>query len=143
MGDEIKPEVPVDTLDAEMARYSGHYLESCDLMQQPATLVIEAVYPPNSRKDQDGKGRPIDKPVLSFKGTSKELILGATNERLVKACLGRKASAWIGKSLKLSVRFLKEAFGQTNVPTIRVVLPPDVPMPFNCRKHYGADRPYS
>jgi hypothetical protein len=128
-------------LDAAMARFDGPYLESSDLTQRMVTLTISGVIPPGVEKDKGGKGKTIDKPMICFEKAAKRLILGRTNERIIKAIHGKKASGWIGKAVTLCVRYLPEAFGQTNVPTIRVMPPSNVPLPFNCRKHFGEAEP--
>jgi hypothetical protein len=128
-------------LDAAMSKFEGNYIESSDLMHGHATLTIAGVVPPNTDKDKDGKGKLIDKPILSFERTTKRLIIGRTNERILKAIHGRKASGWIGKQITLGVRYLAEAFGEKNVPTIRIIPPADVPLPMSARNHFGTAEP--
>lgn len=131
---------PIEDLDAQMSRYEGDFLESADLMQSPpVTVVIEKVTPPMVEKDAAKK--PIKHPILDLKGAKKRFVTGKTNERLIKAIHGKKASGWIGKSITLCVRYLPEAFGEKNVPTLRVQLPPGVAMPMQCRKFYGEEKP--
>lgn len=142
--EEVKTEaLPQDDagkiLDAAMSRFEGAFIESADLMQSQATLTISGVVPPNTEKDSAKK--LINRPIVAFRGTTKRFIVGKTNERLLKALHGKKASGWLGKQVKIGVRYLPEAFGQTWVPTLRIIMPPDVPMPMSCRKHYGFAEP--
>lgn len=142
MSDEQAKEPAADDLDVQMARFEGNFIESADLMQKQATLTIEGVVPPMVEKDKNGQGKPIDKAIISFRGTTKRLIVGKTNERIIKAIHGKKASGWIGKQIKIGVRFLREAFGEKNVPTVRVIPPPEIPLPMAARKFFGAESPY-
>jgi hypothetical protein len=143
--EEVPVETPAETgsegkqLDAAMARFEGHFVESADLMSKQVTLTIAGVVPPNT--EADAKKKLINRPILSFNKTSKRLILGKTNERIIRAIHGPKASGWLGKAITLSVRYLPEAFGEKNVPTVRVVPPVGIPLPMNCRKHYGMETP--
>lgn len=120
-------------------RFEG-FLESSDLMQcPPVRLTIAGVSQPGSEKAKDG--RVIDKPIIAFEGTNKRMILGKTNERLIKSLHGARPADWAGKTIVIGVRYLASAFGFTNVPTIRVILPKGAPMPFSCNKHYGSAKP--
>lgn len=146
MPEDVTPEAdPQDDsakqLDAAMGRFEGNYIESADLMRAQAVLTIESVVPPNT--ESDAKKKLINRPVISFRGTSKRFILGKTNERILRAVHGRKASQWAGKQIRLGVRYLAEAFGERDVPTIRIIPPPDVPLPMGVRKHYGTEQPRS
>lgn len=123
-------------------RYVGNFIESADLMHSdPVTLAIADAIPPGTEKSADG--RLIDRPIIAFEKTDKRFILSKTNERLVKAMHGSKPRSWTGQPITLTVRYLPKAFGETNVPTVRVVLPDGVPMPMACRKHYGQAQPIS
>lgn len=123
------------------ARYEGNFLQAQDLMQQPngVEVVIDAVIPPNTEKDATNK--PIKEMMLAFKGAKKRLVVGKTNFRIIASQHGRKPSGWIGKKIKIVVRYLDSAFKETNVPTIRVMPPDDLPLPMGCRKWFGRDKP--
>lgn len=139
--DQQQAEEAGKDLDAKMARFEGHYIESADLMQKMVTLTISSVVPPNTEKDKDGTGKLINKAIIGFEKTSKRFIVGKTNERIIKACLGKKASGWIGQKITLCVRYLPEAFGEKWVPAVRVMPPSHIPLPMNCRKHFGYAEP--
>lgn len=122
-------------------RFEGDFLESADLMQiKSVSLEILGATEPNTEKAADG--RLIDKPIIGFKGTPKRMILGKTNVRNIKAEHGAKPSEWAGKRITIEIRYLKKAFGETNIPTLRVI-PQTVPIPFASRKHMGQPEPFS
>lgn len=123
-------------------KFEGNFVESSDLMKSGAvSLKIKKVHGPNTIKAADG--RLIDKPIIEFDGAGKSMIIGRTNERLIKAQHGGKASEWIGKEITIAVRYLREAFGERNVPTLRVILPSNIPSPYACRKHLGQEQPFT
>ncbi len=126
-------------LDAAMGRYEGSFVESADIMTRPVTLIIASVVPPGV--ECDAKKKKIEKPIIGFEKANKRLILGRTNERILKAIHGKKASGWLGKPITLVVRYLAEAFGERNVPTIRILPPADVPLPMSARKFFGSEHP--
>ena len=129
-------------LDAGMAKFEGPFLESADLMSRPpCTMKISEVHPPDSMKSADG--RTIDKPVLAFEGAKKMLILNKTNVRILKAMFGFRASGWIGHPVTVGVRYLAKAFGQENVPTLRIIPPEGAAVPFSVKKHMGSETPLS
>lgn len=129
-------------LDAACARFEGPFLDSSDMMnREPVTLKIKAITPPNEMKAADG--RVIDKPIIEFEGARKMLILNKTNQKILKALFGTKASGWIGHPVTIGVRYLKSAFGQKNVPTIRIIPPEGVPIPFGVQKHFGSEKPWA
>jgi hypothetical protein len=129
------------SLDDAMAKFEGNFLESADLMHDPPVrVVISAVAPPNTERDSAKK--LIDKPILDFQGAKKRFILGKTNKRILKAWHGKKASGWIGKEIVIGVRYLKESFGQKNMPTLRIIPPKDVPLPKAARDFFGQETPY-
>lgn len=121
-------------------RFEGDFVESADLMRcPPVTKTIKAVVKPGSEKCANK--RVIDRPIIEFEGSSKRFICSKTNERLIKAIYGPKTSEWAGKQVTLMVRYLIEAFGEPDVPTLRIVLPRGIPMPFSVRKWYGSEKP--
>jgi len=127
-------------LDAEMKRFEGPFLESADLMScPPVKLTIADVHPPSTVKSADG--RMIDKPILVFEKTDRQMIVNKTNQRILKAMFGAKASGWIGHPVSVGVRYLSKAFGQTNVPTLRIIPPAGASIPFSAMKHMGSEAP--
>jgi len=131
-------------LDSACEKYQGAFVESADLMHlaNGVTLEIEKVTPPDKEKDKDGKGKLINKPILTFRGARKRFIVGKTNERILKAIHGKKASGWKGKKITLGVRYLEKAFGELNVPTIRIIPPENIPLPMSTRDHFGRPEPW-
>lgn len=130
MSDEGKPQ-----------RFEGDFLESADLMHSdPVRVKIAKVIPPNTEKAADG--RLIDRPIIEFHKAHKRFILSKTNVRLMKSLFGPTPAEWVDKEVTLGVRYLKTAFGEKNVPTVRVIVPDGSPMPFGARKHYGSPTPF-
>lgn len=119
-------------------RYEGNFIESADMMTvPPVRLTIESVAAPNTKKDATGK--LIKQPIIGFKETPKQFVCGKTNIRCIKADHGAKPDAWVGKQIVLTVRYLREAFGEKNVPTLRVI--PANPVPMGARKFMGYEKP--
>lgn len=134
-----------DDIDTMMARYEGNFVEAADLMGVSPVLTISSISAPGTEKAADG--RVIDKPIITFSGARKRLILGKTNIQIIAAMHGKKPSGWVGKQIKLGVRYLREVvvpFRATNVPTVRVIPPPEVEgtLPLKARKWMGSERPY-
>lgn len=126
-------------LDEQMAKYEGDFLEAADLMRISGDHIeveVSAVVGPGVEKDS--RKKLIERPILSFTGKHKRLIIGKVNTRIMRAMFGTKASGWVGKKIKLCVRY-GDWFGQKDVPTIRIVC--DVPMPWGSRQHYGREQP--
>ncbi len=123
-------------------QYEGDFVESADLMRSgQVTLTIAAVVPPGTERSKDG--RPIDLPIIAFEGATKRFVCSKTNERIVKAIHGPKVADWVGKQITLQVRYLRQAFGEWNVPTLRVVPPEGIPIPMAARKYFGKSEPFS
>lgn len=127
-------------LDEAMAsQFSGNFLDASDLPKgRNVAVTISEVVAPNIERDATKK--LIDKAILSFAGKQKRLILNKTNAKIIKMSHG-EPSKWVGQQISLTVRILKEAFGQSNVPVIRVVPPAGVNLTFGMRKKYGAEMP--
>ncbi len=121
-------------------QFEGNFLDALDIPKGGITVEIVDVVVPDAEKDKTGK--TIDKGILAFKGAKKRLILNKVNSKIIALAHGKKASEWIGKSITLTVRYLKTAFGQSNVPVIRVVPDESHPLTFGMRKNYGAAEPY-
>jgi hypothetical protein len=100
-------------------------------------LTIIDVVAPNIEKDSGGK--LINKPIISFKGAKKRLILNKINQKIIAMAYGTKPSLWADKKITLTVRILASAFGQVNVPVVRIVPPDGIALTFGMRKHYGAE----
>jgi hypothetical protein len=117
--------------------YEGPYLESADLIHTaPVTVTIKDLIPPNSVKCANGK--LIDKWIITFENATKQFICNRTNWRAIKSLHGVREH-WPGKQITLGVR-LTDAFGEHNVPCIRVLLPEEK-RSAQVRKQYGKDQP--
>jgi len=127
------------------SQFEGNFLDATDIPiingDSPGiTVEISGVVPPNAEKDNTGK--QINKTILSFKGAKKRLIINKVNARVLCQLHGKKASEWVGKKVTLVVRYLEKAFGQFNVPVIRIKADETHPLTFGVRKHYGSEKPY-
>ena len=128
--------------DAMRSAFEGNFLDATDILHRgDTTVTIESVSAPNTETDSQKKR--IDKAIVAFAGCKKRLILNKTNAKIIGMHHGQKASEWVGKKITLTVRFLEKAFGQTNVPVIRVVPPPTSPLTFGMRSKYGAAKPFN
>lgn len=131
---------PKSVDDGVRAQFEGDFLDATDIPAGGFTVTIAAIVPPNTERDATKK--VIDKTILAFDGARKRLILNKTNLKIIALMYGKKASDWVGKKVTLTVRYLEKAFGQTNVPVVRIVPAEDKPMTFGMRKNYGAAQPF-
>ena len=121
--------------------FEGDFLDATDIPPGGFTVEIASIVPPGSERDKQGKN--IDRTIIAFKGAKKRLIVNKTNLKIIALQYGKKASDWIGKPVTLTVRYLKSAFGQSNVPVIRIKPDESHPMTFGMRKNYGSDKPFT
>ena len=100
-------------------------------------LTIARFIEANTVKGADGK--LVEKDAIGFEGTDKMLVLNATNRRLIKIATGSsKPDGWIGKRIALYPVSIN-AFGQSNIPCIRIRIEDGKPVPFGVRKFLGKD----
>ena len=130
-------------IDKQMAgQFDGNFLDAVDLAgKEFVTVTISDVVAPN--QEHDAKKKLIDKTIIAFKGKQKRMIVNKTNLKVIKWAHGPKVSAWVDKDIVLTVRYLKEAFGNKNVPVLRVVPPEGKSLPVGMRKAYGSATPFS
>lgn len=88
----------------------------------------------------DSKKQVVELPVLYFEKSPKGFVLNKTNERILKLVLGKDISKWPGNKITLGVGFVA-AFGERDVPVIRVQPPKGIPLPFGVRKWLGKPKP--
>lgn len=88
----------------------------------------------------DSRGVIVEHPVVYFTGAKKGFVLNRTNERICRLLHGKRFADWTGKEITLGVRFVN-AFGERNVPVIRILPPKGIPLPFGVRKWVGKERP--
>lgn len=131
------------TIDRDMADvFQGNFMDASDIMGKGnVTVIIADVVAPKAEKDATGK--LIDRAIIAFKSATKRLIANKTNLKIIASMYGNKPSEWVGKPVTLGVRYLEKAFGQANVPTVRVIPPADKPLTFGMRKHFGSETPFS
>lgn len=126
---------------ADKKEYGDGFLYADDFVRDGKwcqfALTIKGIVPPNTIKAANKQ--MVDKVCLQFEEASKILAVNTTNERLLKmACGSAKSDNWVGKKVTFYPVSV-DAFGQTNVPALRVRLPKEVPMPFSARKQLGRD----
>jgi len=102
------------------------------------TVAIDHYKPAGEVKD--ASGTVVNKPVLYFAKAKKALILNRTNEKALILIHGKDRDKWQGQPVTLTVRFVN-AFGQSDVPTIRVEPPKGLPLTFGMRKWQGKAKP--
>lgn len=117
------------------------YLHAEDLLDGGAwterTAVVAEVLPPNTVKQADGT--LIPKPIVCFEKTSKRLVLGKINRRLLICALGTcKPAEWVGKSITIYAAS-GSWFGQSNVAALRIRVPAGKPRPFLKPAQLGDD----
>lgn len=130
-------------LDERMAsQFEGNFMDATDIMKAgDTTVTISDVSAPDQEKDATGKS--INKAILTFAKAKKRLILNKTNCKVMAGLYGKKATEWIGKPVTLCVRYLETAFGQKNVPVIRIKPESEGNLPFGMRKRYGSPKPFA
>ena len=94
----------------EMYPSSSSFLKADDLKGKKIKLTIDSV-----RMEQMDDRM---KPVVSFKGTDRELVLNKTNGTTIAAMYGDDTDDWTGKEIKLYPTIVD--FGGKSVPAIRV-----------------------
>lgn len=125
----------------DRVRFDGNFLDANDVRSAgDITLEISGVVPPNT--EYDAKKKLINRRIVSFKGAKKRLILNTVNSKIIVQLHGDLAQEWVGKKITLTTRWLESAFGQRNVPVIRVVPNSEGDLTFGMRKNYGSPRPF-
>lgn len=98
--------------------FPSKYLRATDLEGRTKTFVIDTV----AIEDVGGENKPADfKPVVSFAGDAKPLVLNKTNSMTIKAVLGPETTTWRGK--KIEVFPSTTPFQGKMVPCLRVRMP--------------------
>ena len=89
----------------DMSKYAGSEsadLKAVDFLGKHLKVVISAVeireYPVRDDKPANKK------PVLSFEGKDKALVLNATNTKILCGAYGKDDSGWIGHEIGLSTQ---------------------------------------
>jgi len=98
-------------------QYDGDYLEAAHLTGD-TKLVISEILPRASRKAKTD-GKPIDKPILKFKGAHRGMVLNKTNAKVLANAFGPDMARWTGQTITLYPTTCK-AFGVADTPCIRV-----------------------
>lgn len=99
--------------------FPSKYLRTGDL---PNKEIVNVVIDNLQVEDLMGNGNPSDKkPVLSFQGKSKGLVLNKTNANIVSDQYGDETDAWKGKPVGLYAT--ETEFRGKMVPCVRIKIP--------------------
>ncbi len=120
-------------------QYEGHFISGIDL-EKPVTVEISEVVQPGT--EADSAGQLIKQAILGFKGAKKRLVLNKANWRVIAAMYGKDETKWIGKTVTLACRYLKEFMGHQNVQCVRVIPPKGASVPMSIVKFMGKATPY-
>ena len=129
----------MSTVTTKRDPYEGsHFLKADDIMgrMEACTAVIDSILPPGA--ESDARGKVIDRKIVTFQKTGKQLILSPLNHKVLKINLGPNEEDWPGKKLTLVVRYL-DAFGELDLPCIRIW--PEKPIPKSMREKFGEEKP--
>ena len=102
--------------------FPSRYLKAADLQGRAARVTIDSC-----AYEQMGDGQ--NKPVLSFVGKQKGLVLNKTNAQLLVAAYGDDADAWRGKSLEIYPDRTPMQGKIVDCIRVRVPVPPAVQAP--------------
>jgi hypothetical protein len=96
--------------------FPSNYVGAHDLKGKDATLAIDSVSV--AELTMEG-GKKENKPVVTFKGAKKKLVLNKTNAKTIAALYGTDTNAWIGQPVTLYPTTCRGERGAT-VDCIRV-----------------------
>lgn len=96
--------------------YPSRYLKASDLKGQPATLTIAGV---EMVLMEQNDGSSKEKPVLSFRGTERQMVLNVTNARMLAELFGPETDSWVGQQFVIASQ--RVSFGNRIVDAIRVM----------------------
>jgi hypothetical protein len=109
------------------------WLRAETLQDKPRTLKISALY-----QEVLEEGTEDWETIISFERTAKELVLNATNKRLLKAMFGKKPQDWVGHNVTLQPEMV-DAFGE-RVEAVRVAGSPDIAADIRVDEPFGRGR---
>lgn len=103
------------------AMFDSKYISAWDLLDRdgkPRDVIVEIVKVQAAELVSEGN-KKSRRPVLSFRGRDKQLVVNKTIGKVMKSLYGEHVEAWIGKSIVLYGT--KTRVGQDdNVPCVRV-----------------------
>lgn len=95
--------------------FPGRFLSAADLDGKHVTLTIAGV----KRDRIEGEKGVEEKPIITFKETTRELVLARTNGECLVGMFGRSVAAWTGRRVILWPT-LTRLGAQGEVPCVRV-----------------------
>lgn len=109
------------------------WLRAETLQDKPRTLKISELY-----QEVLDEGSDDWETIISFEGKTRELVLNATNKRLLKAMFGKKPQEWVGHNVTLQPEMV-DAFGE-RVEAVRVAGSPDIRADIRVDEPFGRGR---
>lgn len=118
---------------------TGNYLGSHDLLIdgqfRTVELTICGYEPQMTVKRADGQ--LINKPILSFKGKSKKLILNKTNEGALHFTIGdNRVESLMGRKIRVQARMFKGMGGNIQIG-LRIIPPKGIMLPSKLIERIG------
>lgn len=104
------------------ALYPNRFMKAGEFAGKPYTLTISDVKVEELEGD---KGKKV-KGIVSFKETTKQLVLNRTNGECLKAMFGRETNNWVGKRVTFFPKTITDSFTDELIPAIRVLGSPDI-----------------
>ena len=97
--------------------YDAIYIGSWDLPEKDLTVKISKVV---GEELTTVGGRKNKKPILSFVGKEKKMVVNKTNSKAIAGMYGNYVEAWVGKRITLYVSTTNNPDGSGSVECIRI-----------------------
>lgn len=103
--------------------HPSRFLKSAEFKGKDTTLTITGV---QLEELEDENGKKKTKGIVSFKETTKLLVINRTNSDCIKGMFGRETDNWIGKRVTLYPAPFFDNFTKEHTTAIRVKGSPDI-----------------
>lgn len=100
--------------------YDAIYIGSWDLPEKDLTVTISKVV---GEELTSVGGRKNKKPILSFEGAQKGMVLNKTNSKTVATMYGPYVEQWIGKRITLYKAVTHSPEGEVDCIRVRPAIP--------------------
>lgn len=111
--------------------FPSRFLRAADLNEKHVTVTIARAY----MEILEGEKGEVNKLIVAFEKTPKEIVVCKTNGICVREMFGSKVSGWTGK--RITIYPTKVPFGPKQVDAIRVYGSPDIPVPVEVSARIG------
>ena len=101
--------------------YPSRYIKAGDLEDGEEILTIDSVAPESMRNPQGGPD--VEKPVVTFVGVEKGLILNRTNANTISSLYGKNPDGWRGQAVTLYATTVEVAGETYDVVRVRPEAP--------------------